>query len=124
MRIPGRDYGATRPEALWSSPAIVNGIVYVGSDDHNVFPLKATTGTKVWNYTTGDLVSSAVVRPRPSPNGIVYIGKWDHNIYRSQCDNRGEGVELHDRKLCDSSAPTVANGVVYVGSMDHNVYAS
>jgi len=36
-----------------------NGIVYVGSCDHNVYALNANTGTKVWNYTTGDIVLSS-----------------------------------------------------------------
>ncbi len=36
-----------------------NGIVCVGSCDHNVYALNANTGTKVWNYTTGDIVLSS-----------------------------------------------------------------
>src|SRR5579871_6060192 len=36
-----------------SSPAVVNGVVYVGSEDKNVYALDANTGTKLWNYTTG-----------------------------------------------------------------------
>jgi DNA primase catalytic subunit len=39
-----------------SSPAVVGGMVYVGSYDHNVYCLDALTGTKIWNYTTGDAV--------------------------------------------------------------------
>ncbi len=66
--------GATPPNGLlrwkfatgnyvYSSPAIVNGVVYVGSDDHNVYALNADNGSKLWNYTTGDDVyaSPAVV---------------------------------------------------------------
>jgi eukaryotic-like serine/threonine-protein kinase len=33
-----------RLSAVFSSPAVVNGVVYVGSDDHNVYALNATTG--------------------------------------------------------------------------------
>ena len=78
MRIPGRRYGVTRPEAfVFSSPAVANGIVYVGSLDHNVYALNANTGTKVWSYTTGYwVVSSPAVA-----NGIVYVGSNDHNVY-------------------------------------------
>ena len=36
-----------------SSPAVVNGVVYVGSWDHNVYALNASTGAKLWSYTTG-----------------------------------------------------------------------
>ena len=56
-----------------SSPAVANGVVYVGSGmDGNVYALNATTGVKLWNYTTGSEVysSPAVV------NGVVYVGSY------------------------------------------------
>ena len=74
MRIPGRRCGTTRPEDIvHSSPTVANGIVYVGSLDHNVYALNAKTGTKIWNYTTGDLVYSSPT----VANGIVYVGSHD-----------------------------------------------
>ena len=60
-----------------SSPAVVNGVVYVGSDDNNVYALNATTGAKLWNYTTGGAVDSSPA----VANGIVYVGSDDHNVY-------------------------------------------
>ena len=40
---------------VYSSPAVANGVVYVGSrDDGNVYALKASTGAKMWSYTTGE----------------------------------------------------------------------
>jgi outer membrane protein assembly factor BamB len=59
-----------------SSPNVANGIVYVGSDDHNVYALSAMNGTKIWSYMTGGIVTSPVVA-----NGIVYVGSGDHNVY-------------------------------------------
>jgi len=60
-----------------SSPTVANGIAYVGSDDGNVYALDATTGMKVWNYTTfGPVWSSPTV-----VNDIVYVGGDDHNVY-------------------------------------------
>ena len=67
------------PTELWSyttgglvesSPSVVGGVVYVGSYDHNVYALNATSGVQLWNYTTGNWVwsSPAVV------NDVVYIG--------------------------------------------------
>ena len=81
-------------DIVWSSPAVAFGIVYVGSDDKNVYALNATTGTKVWSYKTGDVVDSSPV----VTNGIVYVGSNDKNVYRPQCENRDEGLELHDRR--------------------------
>ncbi len=39
--------------AVISSPTIVNGVVYVGSGDKNIYALDANTGSKIWNFTTG-----------------------------------------------------------------------
>lgn len=58
-------------------PAVSNGVVYVGSDDRNIYALSATTGAKLWNYTTGDFVASS---PAVS-NGVVYVGSGDGNVY-------------------------------------------
>jgi serine/threonine-protein kinase len=59
------------------SPAVVNGVVYVGSDDLNVYALNATTGTKLWNYTTG----SAMFPSAAVSNLVVYVGSNDGNVY-------------------------------------------
>ncbi len=60
-------WGLTTGSVVLSSPAVSNGVVYVGSDDGNVYALNATTGMKVWNYTTGGEVYSS---PAVS-NGVV-----------------------------------------------------
>jgi PGF-CTERM protein len=50
----------------------------VGSMDNNTYALNATTGAKLWSYTTGGEVSSPAVA-----NGVVYVGSWtpDTNVY-------------------------------------------
>ena len=56
---------------------VANGIVYVGSYDHNVYALNAATGVKVWTYLIGSIVySSSLVA-----NGIVYVGSGGGTIY-------------------------------------------
>src|ERR1019366_7493367 len=70
---------------LWSygtggwaaTPAVANGVVYVGSFDKNLYALNAGTGALLWNYTTGSYIqdSPAVA------NGVVYIGSYDGTIY-------------------------------------------
>ena len=60
-----------------SSPAVANGVVYVGSDDRNVYALNASTGAKLWSYTTGDIVYSSPA----VANGVVYVGSYDDNVY-------------------------------------------
>jgi outer membrane protein assembly factor BamB len=60
-----------------SSPAVANGVVYVGSWDNNVYVLKASTGALLWKYTTGAWVESSPA----VANGVVYVGSWDNNVY-------------------------------------------
>jgi eukaryotic-like serine/threonine-protein kinase len=56
---------------------VANGVVYVGSEGHNVYALNAKTGAMLWSYSTGNYVDSspAVV------NGVVYFGSDDYNVY-------------------------------------------
>jgi outer membrane protein assembly factor BamB len=53
-----------------SSPAVADGVVYVGSDDVKIYALDASSGTRLWFFRTGrpvDHSSPAVA------NGMVYI---------------------------------------------------
>lgn len=63
--------------AIFSSPAMVNGVVYVGSQDTKVYALNASTGVVKWSTATRSLVESspAVV------NGVVYVGSNDDKVY-------------------------------------------
>jgi outer membrane protein assembly factor BamB len=63
--------------AVYSSPAVVNGVVYVGSFDNNVYALNAKTGAKLWTYATSNYVQSSPA----VANGVVYVGSWDNNVY-------------------------------------------
>lgn len=101
-----------------SSPTVVDGIVYVGSNDGNVYALDATTGAKKWSYTIGSPVGSS---PGVS-GGIVYVGADNWTIYALDAKT---GAKLWNHKTGDSvyPSPTVSVGTVYIGSGDANVYA-
>ena len=102
----------------YSSPAIVNGVVYFGSDGGNVYALNASNGALLWSYA-----NSGAVQSSPAvANGVVYIGSDDNNLYAL---NASTGAPLWNYTTGGSveSSPAVANGVVYVGSDDGNVYA-
>ena len=104
--------------AIYSSPAIVGGTLYVGSLDDNVYALNAGNGAPIWNYTTGGEVQSspAVV------NGVLYVGSTDFNVYAL---NAATGAKLWNYTTGGkvSFSPIVVNGAVYVGSLDGNIYA-
>jgi outer membrane protein assembly factor BamB len=123
-----------------SSPAVVNGVVYIGSEDGKLYAFDAAGNTNcsgtprkcapLWTGSTGSLIESspAVV------NGVVYIGSEDHKLYAF--DAAGNTNCSGTPKACAPlwtavtgasiySSPTVANGMVYVGSYlpDDRLYA-
>jgi len=101
-----------------SSPAVANGVVYVGSVDDNVYALNATTGAKLWSYTSaGPVQSSPAVA-----NGVVYVGSNDYNVYALNATT-GALLWSYTTGNVVTTSPAVANGVVYVGSGDNNLYA-
>ena len=60
------------------SPAVADGVVYVGSQDGNVYALDAATGAQAWSFPTGAPVtfSSPAVA-----DGVVYVGSNDGKVY-------------------------------------------
>src|SRR5947207_6381610 len=65
-------------DRISSWPAVVNGVVYVGSYDGNLYALDAASGTKKWAFHAGNSIgysSPAVV------NGVVYVGSDDDSLY-------------------------------------------
>jgi len=101
---------------VYSSPAVADGRVYVGSVDHRVYCLDTLTGAQIWNYTTDNCVysSPAVVY------GRVYVGSDDNRTY---CLDASTGTQLWNATTGAyvHSPPTVADGRVYVGSIQNGV---
>jgi outer membrane protein assembly factor BamB/chitodextrinase len=101
-----------------SSPAVVDGRVYVGSWDSKVYALNATDGTLVWSYTTGSAVASS-----PAVfDGRLYIGSYDRKVYALNATT-GTLIWSYMTGGVVYSSPALANGTVYVGSDDRKVYA-
>jgi eukaryotic-like serine/threonine-protein kinase len=71
---------------------VANGVVYVGSNDDNVYALDAATGARLWSYTTGDVVFAAPA----VANGVVYAGSEDGNVYAFDLTG-GLGPMVHAR---------------------------
>ena len=93
-----------------SSPAVANGVVYVGSVDHKVYALNARTGARLWPFT------SPVVRwiPRlPWRMGWCMSARGITRIYALDAET---GAKLWSFATGSPvlSSPAVANGVVYV----------
>jgi len=100
-----------------SSPAVSNGIVFIGSADYKLHAIDAMTRKEKWRFDTGGAVHSS---PAVS-NGIVYVG-GDKHLYAIDAVTGTEKWRFPTGDAV-SSSPTVSNGIIFVGSSNHNLYA-
>ena len=95
----GEDTFAQDPSYLWSfttggwvipAPAVVDGVVYAGSDDHSLYALDAETGSLQWSHATGD-----VIRSTPTVGGRRGVRRFQRQppVCPGGCYRRG-AVEL------------------------------
>ena len=113
-------------DKIISSPSVINGKVFIGSLNNNVYCLDEKTGNIIWRFQTGgDVYSSAAI-----VNGRVYIGSNDGRIYcLPEDDPSGNGVIAGNEVLWSystggsvESSPMVSGGKVYFGSNDNYLY--
>jgi multiple sugar transport system substrate-binding protein len=102
---------------VYSSPAVADGMVFVGSNDGNVYALDQHTGAHIWNYSTG----SAVMSSPAVADGKVYVGSNDSKVYALD-QYTGAHIWNYTTGGWITSSPAVADGKVFVGSFDGKVY--
>jgi len=128
--------------AIVSSPAIANGIVYIGSSDGALYAVDQTSGQQKWKaQTRGPIASSPAVA-----DGLVFFLSFDGGFYcldantgarkwryATTFERRFEAKRLHgstpsEQTVPDAhdvflSSPLIFNGRIYFGSSDGNIYA-
>jgi outer membrane protein assembly factor BamB len=114
-------------DRLTLSPAVSDGIVYIGCKDNHLYAVDAKTGKEQWKFETGDSISES---PTVSDN-IVYIFPTSPSpAHRSCKDNHLYAVDAKTGKEqwkfeaggSINSSPTVLDGIVYIGCKN-NLYA-
>ncbi len=108
---PDRDTTASAGKILslkFSAPAVANGVVYTGADDHHVYAIDAVTGQQKWAFPTEDVVSASPV----IVDGVVFIGSEDGYLYLLDAET---GTQ---REIFATGSPilgdvTVLDGVAY-----------
>jgi outer membrane protein assembly factor BamB len=128
--------------SIVSSPVLLDGVIFFGSNDNNVYAVAADSGRQLWAHATGGPVAATPA----IAGGLVYVGSYDGRFYaldaktgaarwkfRTGGERRFEakgvhGLQPHTQTIADPydlylSSPVVANGIVYFGSGDGNVYA-
>ena len=102
---------------VYSSPAVSEGIVVVGTRDRNVYGLDLASGQKKWAFPTrGDVDSSPQIS-----GGRVYVGSKDKRLYVLDLKT---GVALWDFTASRgiTATPAIADGVVVIGDTGGVLY--
>lgn len=105
----------------FSSPTLVNGVVYIGTNNGKVYAFDAISSKLKWVVEAGT-TGAAIVSSPAVADGIVYIGSKDSYIYAF------DAITGHQKWIAQTggpifSSPTVVNGVVYIGSYDYKLHA-
>jgi outer membrane protein assembly factor BamB len=114
----------TKTGAIWqnrtimrslSTPAIFDGLLYVGDYSGFIHCYDAATGKEHWKYDTKSHIwgSPLVVE------GKVYVGTEDGDVVILQAGKEMTLVNKVDMKAPIYSSPVVANGTLYVSTPTH-----
>ena len=104
--------------AIWSTPAVDNGIGYFGSHDHKVYAVTLNDGKQLWQYETGGVVAG---KPLVF-DGKVIAGSFDKKLYALSVE--GGAVEWTFEGENWFWAGAVTDGTtIFAPNMDGNIYA-
>jgi hypothetical protein len=131
-----RGVEAAQPIKLWSFPTGEGGVrlsspalssdgkvVYVGSEDFNLYAINTVNGSKNWSFPTNNAVYAS--SPVINNNGkVVYVGSMDSSLYAIHTVNGTKLWNFTTGSFIESSPTLSSDGkVVYVGSEENSFYA-
>lgn len=111
-----------RPGGLWGTPAVVDGVVYAGTDGGRFFAVDAATGTELWSMRLPGPVwgSPSVV------DDVLLIGDCDGFFHAFDVsDRRTVPPELWSIELggCIEATPAVWKGRILIGTRAGFLYS-
>jgi eukaryotic-like serine/threonine-protein kinase len=113
-KYPDADQG----EAFFSSPAVGDERVVVGSRDEQLHCIDRQTGEKIWTFRARDKVDSSPVIAGES----VFFGSDDGRLYRVDLAS-GRLLWTYEIGGAIIGGPAVAGGGIFVGGEDGSLYA-
>ncbi|MBZ5606359.1 MAG: PQQ-binding-like beta-propeller repeat protein [Acidobacteriia bacterium] len=105
-------------ESIESSAAIVDGVVYVGSESADLLAVNLATGKLLWKYKAKDGIgeSSPAVH-----NGVAVIGDLSGTIHGVDAKT-GKGLWTFPASGEVKASPVIVDDRVIIGSYDGNLY--
>ena len=108
---------AKAKRGIGSTAAIVDGVVYVGSYDSNLYAFDLKTGNPKWAFKGGSFKAAPSVH-----EGAVYVGDEDGTFY---CVDAAKGTERwkFDTEAIITGGANFAGNLVLVAAHDSTLYA-
>jgi outer membrane protein assembly factor BamB len=138
----GVKWAFTAGGAIVTSPAVVDGVVYIASLDGHLYAVDQETGQEKWNFKSSRPIASSPAVDHGTLYFVSSVGalvaietatgkpKW---VFAAEYERKFEAKGLHgypspaqtipDAWDIFTSSPAVAGGKVFFGSGDGNVYA-
>lgn len=99
------------------SPLVVDGVVYVGCYDNNIYALDAKTGDFIWKFATEGGIAST-----PASDGeLVFVASEDTRMYALSAD-KGTLAWTYYAGGPIRSSPVVSEGHIFVGADDARLH--
>lgn len=135
------------PKTLWkfktkgeviSSPAVQGNTIFIGSEDHNLYALNATSGVLKWSFETGGAISSTPLVANEkvlflSYDGYFYcLNKQDGTLiwkFQTEGESKFKVKDYYNGSFEPDfwdfylSSAVIQDNVVYFGSSDAHIYA-
>jgi outer membrane protein assembly factor BamB len=141
-KLNGVKWAFSAGGAIVTSPAVVDGVVYIASLDGHLYAVDQATGKEKWNFKSSRPIASSPAVDRGTLYFVSSVGalvaidcatgkpKW---VFTAEYERKFEAKGLHgypspaqtipDAWDIFTSSPAVAAGKVFFGGGDGNVYA-
>lgn len=120
-RSPGPSH--LRQNATPASPAVIDGVVYMGFPDGSVTALDAASGSVLWNRNLPGRLDFGGVHSSPAVSGdTLYVGSNNGSFYAL---DRASGAIVWEREIGTwvAAGPAISGNAVVFGAWDGNLYA-
>lgn len=105
-------------DEIRGTPAVHQGVVYVGCYDNNLYAISAADGKFQWKYPTdGGIVSRPIVH-----DGNIYFCSEDQRLHVVSA-RTGKVVWTYYTEGKIYSSPRIADGHIFFGSEDQDLHA-
>lgn len=105
---------------IWSTPAVSNGIVYIGTLSGAVHAVRIgdRQGTEIWRFNAEAGIGSVTV-----VDGVVYATSFDQRLYAlDAATGAARWAQPFKAQNWFWGGPLVHQGRLYAPSLDHNLY--